>query len=319
MAAEFEEGRGAEAPVLVIGAAGVDFVGHVDQEFSTGTSVPAEIRTSWGGVARNVAENLIRLGQPVTLLSVIGMDEIGDQLLEHTAQAGVDTRFIVRSETNPTGAYLAVINNLGQLVFALDDMRAATELTSEYIRAHKSLFKESSALFVDANLPPATLRTALHQARLARLPVYADPTSATLAVRLKPYLPRLAMITPNNAEATALCGLGFQASDAEKGIQVAQELVSEGVELVIITLAEFGVSYATPQSSGHIPAIRTEIVDPTGAGDALTAAVIFAHLNDIPVDDAVRLGVSAASLTLRHPGTVYPDLSLEKLYDQLII
>ena len=51
----------------------------------------------------------------------------------------------------------------------------------------------------------------------------------------------------------------------------------------------------------------------------MTAAVIFGLLNDIPLDDAVRLGISAASLTLRHRGTVSSELSLEKLYDQLVI
>ncbi|MCK5428394.1 MAG: hypothetical protein KAI94_02930, partial [Anaerolineales bacterium] len=56
-----------------------------------------------------------------------------------------------------------------------------------------------------------------------------------------------------------------------------------------------------------------------GAGDALSATVIFALLNDRPIDDAVRLAVSAASLTLRIKGTVVPDLSVEKLYDQLVI
>jgi pseudouridine kinase len=89
--------------------------------------------------------------------------------------------------------------------------------------------------------------------------------------------------------------------------------------VAIITLAQFGVCYATSDTSGYIPAMQTEIMDPTGGGDALTAAVIFALLNDIPLDDAVRLGVSAATLTLRHPGAVRPDLSLEKLYDQLVI
>jgi len=44
---------------------------------------------------------------------------------------------------------------------------------------------------------------------------------------------------------------------------------------------------------------------------------LFALLNDISIDDAVRLGVSAATLTLRHRGAVVPDLTLEKLYDQL--
>ncbi len=84
-------------------------------------------------------------------------------------------------------------------------------------------------------------------------------------------------------------------------------------------MAEFGVCYATSETTGHIPAIRTQVADPTGAGDALTAAVIFALLNDIEIDDAARLGVSAASLTLRHPGTVLSELTLEKLYDELAL
>jgi pseudouridine kinase len=94
-------------------------------------------------------------------------------------------------------------------------------------------------------------------------------------------------------------------------------LVSEGVEIAIITMAEFGLGYATASGSGHVPAIKTEVTDPTGAGDALTAAVMFGLLNEIPIDESVMLGLSAASLTLRTPGTVAPKLSLELLYDQL--
>ncbi len=60
-------------------------------------------------------------------------------------------------------------------------------------------------------------------------------------------------------------------------------------------------------------------MDLTGAGDALTAAVVFGLLNDFPVDEAVRLGASAAALTLQSRETVCPDLSLERLYDQLVI
>jgi pseudouridine kinase len=70
---------------------------------------------------------------------------------------------------------------------------------------------------------------------------------------------------------------------------------------------------------GYIPAIRSEVVDRTGAGDALTAGVVFGLLNDFPIDEAVRLGVSAATLTLQCKETVCPDLSLERLYDQLVI
>jgi pseudouridine kinase len=93
--------------------------------------------------------------------------------------------------------------------------------------------------------------------------------------------------------------------------------VAEGVEIALVTMAEFGVGYATAETSGHIPAIQTDVVDPTGAGDAQTAAVLFGLLNGIPLDESVRLGASAAALTLRTPGSVVPGLSLERLYDEL--
>jgi pseudouridine kinase len=84
-------------------------------------------------------------------------------------------------------------------------------------------------------------------------------------------------------------------------------------------MSEFGLCYATSETNGHIPAIRTHVDDPTGAGDALTAAVIYALMNEIEIDDAARLGISAASLALRFPGTVFPDLSLQRLYDELAV
>lgn len=307
------------SPVLVIGAAGVDLVGRLQSSLQPGTSNPAIIRTSFGGVARNVAENLARLGQAVILLTMVGDDPIGEQLLEYTRQAGVDTTHVLCTPEHRTGTYLAVVDPSGELQFALDDMGAVSTISAAYIRENKELFKQASALFVDANLPPQTLRSATHLATRARIPIFADPTSTSLAERLEPFLPRLQVITPNSAEAAVYCGKPFDISNRQEALQAAKHLVSQGVQFAIITLAEFGVCYATSETSGYIPAIRTEILDPTGAGDALTAAVIFALLNDMSEDDAVRLGISAASLTLRYPGTVVPDLSLERLYDQLVI
>lgn len=308
-----------EKPVLVIGAAGVDIVGRLRGELSPETSTPAQIRSSFGGVGRNVAETLARLGHAVNFISVVGDDDTGDRLLKHISDAGVNIDAVLRTSLHPTGAYLAVVNQSGALQFALDDIRAITALTPDYIRQHEELFEEASVLFIDANLPKDVLRTVMSLARRARLPVCADPTSSSLALRLKPYLSRLYMITPNSAEAAIFCDPERKITNRRQALETAQYLVSQGVQIAIITLAEQGLCYATSETKGYIPAIRTEVIDPTGAGDAISATVIFALLNDIPLDDAVRLGVSAASLTLRYRGAVVPDLSLEKLYDQLVI
>jgi pseudouridine kinase len=307
-----------EKPVLVIGAAGVDIVGRLKGDLRPGTSNPAQIRSSFGGVARNVAENIARLGQPVELISALGADPTGDQILAQLAAAGVRTSAILRSKEHRTGSYLGVVNTRGELQLALDDMRAIAALSPEYLRANEALFKQASLLFVDANLSKETLRAAFSLARRYRLPVCADPTSTILAARLKPYIPRLHLITPNIAEASLLCEQTYLARPRQ-AIDAAKCLVSQGVCIAIVTLAQYGVCYATSETSGHIPAIQTQIVDPTGAGDALSAAVIFALLNAITLDDAVRLGVSAASYTMRHHGAVIADLTLEKLYDQLAI
>lgn len=305
--------------VLVVGAAGVDIVGKLKAELKMETSTPALIRSSFGGVARNVAENLARLGEMVNLITVVGEDEAGDRLLHDLSDAGVNIDAVLCSAQHTTGAYLAVVNQAGSLRFALDDMRAITALTPAYIRQHDTLFREASIVFVDANIPKDVLRTVMSLARRANLPICADPTSSVLADRLKPYLNQLFLITPNGAEAAIFCDPDSKINTQRQAIDAANHLVSQGVNIAIITMAEQGLCYATSETNGYIPAIRTDIVDPTGAGDALSSAVIFALLNEIPLDEAVRLGVSAASLTLRHPGAVVPNLTLETLYAQLVI
>jgi pseudouridine kinase len=306
-----------DQPILVIGAAGVDIVGRVKSDLRPRTSNPAQIRFSFGGAARNVAENLVHLGTPVTILTVVGKDQSGDQLLKAIAEAGANVEAVLRTSQHPTGTYLAVVNSDGGLQYGLDDMHALAALSPEYIHAHEELFEQSSILFIDANLPKETLRTVMSIAHRVKLPVCADPTSESLAVRLIPYLPRLRMVVPNSGEASILCDWKSGPTSRHEAIDAAKCMVSQGVEIAIVTMGELGVCYATSETSGYVPPVRTTIVDPTGAGDALTAAVLFGLLNQMPIDDAVRLGVAAEALTLNYRGAVVPDLSLEKLYDQL--
>jgi len=306
-----------ESQVLVIGSAGVDIVGRPSAALLDQTSNPGQVRVSFGGVARNVAENLARLGTSVALITAVGDDPQGQALLDDARQAGINTDHVLVSHEQPTGAYMAILDPVGNLHLALDEMRVVRNITPEYLRSRLELFREASMVFVDANLSPRTLSTVIQLARRAQVPIAADPTSVALAPNLTPHLDQLWLITPNEAEAEALHPESVP-HDPARATDAARQLVSRGVEIAIITMAEFGLVYATADRSGHVPAMQTEIADPTGASDALTAAVLFALLNSIPLDEAVRLGLSAAALTLRTHGTVRKDLSLELLYDQLV-
>jgi pseudouridine kinase len=317
-------GQAAEQKVLVIGAAGLDMIGRLKDSplsaaYQAGKSNPANIRVSFGGVGRNVAENLARLGQPVSLITAVGKDHLGQQLLAHTAACGVDIRSCVVSSTHQTASYLAVVEPSGSRYLALEDMTVLEELSPAVIRENQAQIAEADLIFIDANLPAQTLEAVFQLAKEARVPVCADTTSSLLAPRLLPYLDQIYLLAANSVEASVLCQDEPTVTDDASALRAARRLRSQGVEVAVVTLAEFGVVFAASEVTGHVPAVRTRIIDPTGAGDALTATVIFGLLNEIPIDEAVRLGVTAASLILRYRGTVLPELTLEKLYAELVV
>lgn len=305
--------------VLVIGAATLDVKGRPDEALAHGSSAPGKIRSSLGGVARNIAENLARLDVETVLLTAVGDDQTGERILGHAAGRGIDISESLIVEGRRSAAYMALLSADGALDVALDDMGIIQALTPAFFEARRHLFAEACLVVVDANLTPASLEKIVNLCHEYDVALCADPTSTTLAARLRPHLSSLYMTSPNVPETTVLCGHQFHPDDRDAALAAATELVSRGVELAVVTLGEFGVVYANGDTMGHIPAMQTQIVDPTGAGDAQTAAIIFGLLEDIPLDEALRLGVTAASLTLRTRETVRGDLSVDMLYDELVI
>ncbi len=305
--------------VLVIGSAGIDIKGRPDYTLAQGASVPGRIRSSVGGVGRNIAENLARLEVPVMLLSAVGDDPSGAQVLEGCREAGIDTSFVRVIPGERTGHYMATLRRDGELDTAINDYAIARHLTPEYLQEHADLFEQAAMVIIDANLDDHALTRLFELATRYRVPVAADPTTTALASRLRPFLNQITMITANLKESGILCSQPIESHDRETALAIAQQLLDRGVRIAVVTLGANGLAYASGADRGLIPAIATQVLDETGAGNALTAGIVFGLLNEVPLDEALRLGVSAASLTLRSRETVVKELSQELLYDQLII
>ena len=307
-----------EAPeVVVVGAACLDVKGRPDREIVAGTSNPGTVRISVGGCARNVAENLARLGLRAALLSAVCQDDFGRAIVRQTERAGVNTDHMLITCERRSAAYIALQDHQGRPIVGIDDTAATSALTPGFIDNHEDLLAQANMVVIDTNVPVETGERLLAICRAAHVPVVLAPVAYVPAQRYRHLVGFFYLMTPNAVEAQALTGMPI--GDVEEGIVAAKQLIAAGVEVAIITMADAGLVYATSDLSGHVPAIQVEVVDATGAGDALTAAVVYALLNDIPVDEAVRLGVSAATLTLDSGETVRQDLSLESLYAQLVI
>ena len=157
--------------VVVIGSSTLDMKGRPQSALVPGTSNPGYIRVSPGGVARNVSENLARLGVPTVLLSAVGDDATGRHILEVTQAGGVDTSRVLISHEYPSATYLTIADEKGSLMLSIDSMDVVKLVTPKYIYAHRRWIREASMLVLDANLGPAAIKSALAVAAKADVPV----------------------------------------------------------------------------------------------------------------------------------------------------
>jgi fructose-1-phosphate kinase PfkB-like protein len=122
------------------------------------------------------------------------------------------------------------------------------------------------------------------------------------------------IITPNIAEAEEILQCA-PIRNADEALGAARALVTKGVQVAVITQAERGACYAIESESAQFPALRVSIADTTGAGDSLTAMVIYGIVNGWEMSETLQMGLRLAAHTLRTAETVAQDLSLDLLYD----
>jgi pseudouridine kinase len=275
--------------VLVVGGANVDIKARTTAPLIAATSNPGSVTRTPGGVGRNVAENLARLGSRVALVSTVGNDPDGDWLLHETAMAGVDIGPVLRG--GRTGRYVAVLDADGDLSVGVSDMAATEALTPDVL--DHDLLRSASLVVVDGNVPATTIDAVL----ALGVRTVIDPVSVAKAQRMAPLLradrPVFAL-TPNEAELAALGSVG--------------ELHARGVEVVWVRRGAAGSLLSTPDNEVALIAPATTVVDVTGAGDSMVAGFCHMLLAGATAEDAARYGHEAAALTVASPHTVRPDL-----------
>ena len=136
--------------IIAIGGANVDRKFSIEDNVQLGTSNPASVSESIGGVARNIAENLGRLGNQVKLLTIIGDDHDG-QLIERTSKAYIGLDLLERNAEEATGSYTAVLDEHGELVVAMANMSIYEKLTPEIFIKHEAALQNASCIIMDLN------------------------------------------------------------------------------------------------------------------------------------------------------------------------
>lgn len=294
--------------VAVIGGANIDIHGQSNRSLRRKDSNPGTVHISAGGVARNVAENLARLGVDCRLISAIGTDHHGQMLMRLSREAGIDMQFVQEIASAPTSTYLSVLDHSGEMQVAIADMSIIDYLSAERLQTHEAMLQQAALMVLDANLPDDTL--AWLSSTFADTPIFADTVSAAKATRLGPYLSSIHTLKTGTAEIEAL--VGAQARTQSQLRKLARRLHEVGVERLFVTRGEQGVFFSTREAQGmqKPTSDRRKVRNAGGAGDAFLAALAYAWLEDRPLQGSLKFALAAAAVTLSHPASSSPALSV---------
>lgn len=293
--------------VLVLGGANMDISATTERTLVPADSNPGLVRCAPGGVARNAAENLARLGVDTRLLAAVGDDPFGRSLLEATQKAGVDVQgcWVLNGQT--TSTYVSLHGPAGDLAVAVNDMRILDCITPEKLAPQADRVRHAAALVLDCNLTADALAWVF--ANRGNTPAFVDAVSAFKCPRLVPWLDQVHTLKVNRQEAQALCGWAVQ-SDAEIE-RAAQWLHTEGVQQVVLSLGARGVYWSDMGAAhgwqGTVPA---EVVNVTGGGDALMAGLVHGFVSRQSLAETIPFALACAALTVSAEQSNHPSLSV---------
>jgi len=291
---------GAAGPaVLVVGSV------FVDRKRRAGE---AGALTADGGVGRNVAENLARVGVGAALLTLADPGAEGGALLRRLRGAGV--RVAARRVPGGTGRFEATLDADGGLAASRAHCPPVEALHWPFVRRHGPWLRGAAWIVAELGLDADMLDRLLSAAARAGVPVCGLPTRMKWVGPRRELLPRLGLLVVNAEEAGHI--LGDPVETPAAALRAVTALRRAGPARCAVTLGPHGVAAAGPGGpAAHYPAPRADAVDGTGAGDAFAAGMVVGLTWGYPFRRAVGLGLELARRTVEIPGNVAPSIGPE--------
>ncbi|WP_243355270.1 carbohydrate kinase [Bacillus litorisediminis] len=296
-----------------VGGANFDQKLQVYNQIIYGTSNPAFSVKACGGVARNVAENLGRLGCSVSLITVVGDDYEGQWLLDYTK----DFVDITPSQVWPeeaTGTYTAILNANGEMELAIADMGIYSKVNIPFIDKRWGYLSSSDMILMDTNFSKGVLEHVIKRCAEEDLPLTIAPVSSPKAKKLPQQLKGVTWLIANQEEAEVIAHQ--QITSDRDYFKAAEKIVKKGVEHVVITRGDKGLVFYTKRGeAGAVIPPKIDVKDVTGAGDSLVAGILYGISKGFGIEEACKLGVASSILTLQTTETVFSSMNHSKLLE----
>jgi pseudouridine kinase len=289
--------RGQGSKVAVYGGANIDIQAQCRDRWRPADSNPGTSTLTAGGVGRNIAANLARLGLETELVTVFGGDQMARVLVDACCADGIRTDRSLTLAGSESSRYVCIIDADGTLVGAVASMDILDRLDPRELALRYGPGDEADIVVIDANLPAGTIEAAA--LRWRSRPLVLDTVSVAKARKAAKVAGCFSVVKPNLPEARALLGLEPPDTLADTiglASASARSLLGLGVGEVFISLGARGILWADAAGMGVARPLGLPVVNVSGAGDAATAALAWSAALGYDAHFKAACAVAAASL-----------------------
>lgn len=287
--------------ISVLGSINLDTTYHVDHIPLPGETLHVNKKTAAaGGKGANQAVAAQRSGSKVHFIGAIGKDNGGEFMSDTMKDEGIDLSQVLVIPKVDTGTATILLGKDGQNSILVDPGANASVFTDQIEKA-TDVIKNSNYIIAQFETPISTTIAAFKIARQNNVKTILNPAPANEVS--DELLSVTDIIAPNETESKAITGI--DTDSMESLAKSAEFFQNKGVKVVLITLGERGVFYATKDKQEIIPAHKVKAIDTTGAGDTFIGAM-SAKLNDdlSNLSQAIEYGQQASSITVQNMGAM---------------
>ena len=283
--------------ILVIGSSNTDMTVKSAKLPAPGETVMGGLfHMGPGGKGANQAVAARRLGGDVTFICKVGRDIFGDNSLAGYEREGIDTSYVMRSDS-ASGTALILVDGSGENVISVAP-GANADITPEDIRGVADVIAASDYLILQLEIPVDAVLEAAKIAHEAGVYVILNPAPACkLPGEIFRYI---SLMTPNQTETSILSGM--EVDSGESLLKAVAELRAMGVGEFVVTLGSRGSLVISGDKHEFVPAKKVHAVDTTAAGDTFCGAVCVALSEGRTLREAAEFATCASALTVQKMG-----------------
>ena len=293
--------------IAVMGAVFVDIKGYPLSQYYPGGRNAGRVLQVHGGVSRNIAEDIANIELEPTYISVVDHSGISTDVIEKLKRHRVNTDYIRRTDDG-LGTWLAIFDHNGDVVGSISKRPDLSGIMTTLEKFGDEIFSNADSIIVEIDMEPQIMKKVFSLAQTWNKEIYAVVSNMSIALERRDLFKKTACIVCNEQEAGILFSENYEGMEPEVLQKVLMERAAQAqIPRMIVTLGGRGAVFAEPgKEAGYCPAIETEVVDTTGAGDAFFAGVAIGLTYGKTLEQSCRIGTRLAASVIATKENVCP-------------